>query len=133
MVCSGLPSDPYYYTCQESFAAPPVIIKFYGYGKPLYKDNVAIVLSRAIGETTIHLPQISIQRHVHSYVSGNVALIIHTKRLLNWGMLREVEKGIWNFVNEYEFVDFDFDLGAPTLWKERIYGTGALTHRASNP
>ena len=45
-------------------------------------------------------------------------------------MLREVERGIWDFVNEYEFVDFDFDLGAPGLFKGSIYGTGVLTLRA---
>ena len=87
------------------------------------------MLSRAIGETTIHSPQISIRRPVHSYGSGNVSLIIHTNGLLTWGMLQEVEEVFWDFVNEYDFVDFDFDLGAPGRFKERIYGIGALTHR----
>lgn len=87
------------------------------------------MLSRAIGATTIYSPQINIQSPLHSYGSGNVALIIHTNPLLTWGMLQEIEGRIWDFVNEYEFVDFDFDLGAPGLWKERIYGIGALTLR----
>ena len=110
-----------------------MIIKFYGYGrKQLPKDDVGRVLSRAIGETTIHSPQINIQRPVHSYGSGNVALVIHTCPLLTWGMLGEVEVGIWDFVNEYEYVDFDFDLGAPGLFKSSIYGTGSLTLKASS-
>ena len=114
-------------------AQPAVIIKFYGYGrKQLSKDDVARVLSRAIGETTIHSSQISIQRAVHTYGSGNVAFVIHTAPLLTWGMLREVEKAIWDFVNEYEFVDFDFDLGAPGYFKEGIYGTGVLTLKSSS-
>lgn len=44
-------------------------------------------------------------------------------------MLEGVERGIWEFVNQYEYVDFDFDVGAPGLWKENIYATGALTFR----
>ena len=87
------------------------------------------MLSRAIGETTTHSSQISIRRPVHSYGSGGVALVIHTNSLLTWGMLGEVERAIWEFVNEYEFVDFDFDLGAPGHFKESIYGIGALSHR----
>ena len=87
------------------------------------------MLSRAIGETTIHSPQISIRRPVHSYGSGSVSLIIHTNGLLTWGMLQEVERVFWEFVNEYAFVDFDFDLGAPGLFKESIYGTGVLTQK----
>lgn len=57
---------------------------------------------------------------------------MHTRPLLTWGMLREVENVIWEFVNEYEFVDFDFDLGAPGYLKESIYGTGVLTLKASS-
>ena len=90
------------------------------------------MLSRAVGETTIHSSQVSIQRPVHSYGSGNVALVIHTRPLLTWGMLREVETVIWDFVNTYEFVEFDFDLGAPGYFKESIYGTGVLTLKASS-
>ena len=44
-------------------------------------------------------------------------------------MLQEVERVFWEFVNEYAFVDFDFDLGAPGLFKESIYGTGVLTQK----
>ena len=44
-------------------------------------------------------------------------------------MLQEVEEVFWDFVNEYDFVDFDFDLGASGRFKERIYGIGTLTHR----
>lgn len=44
-------------------------------------------------------------------------------------MLERVERGIWEFVNRYEYVDFDFDVGAPGFWKENVYATGALTFR----
>ena len=63
------------------------------------------------------------------YTSNNVALIIHCKALLTWGMVEGAARAIWEFVNQYEYVDFDFDMGAPGLWKENVYGTGALTFK----
>ena len=87
------------------------------------------MLERAVAATSIHPGQMNIRIPILRYTSKNVALIIHCKGLLTWGMLEGVERGIWEFVNQYEYVDFDFDVGAPGLWKENIYATGALTFR----
>ena len=85
------------------------------------------MLERAVAATTIHPSQLSIRAPALKYTSNNVALVIHSRGLLNWGMLERVERGIWDFVNQYEYVDFDFDMGAPGVWKENVYGSGALT------
>ncbi len=127
ILCSRLPPDPYYHTCPESSAAPEVIIKFFAYGRAISKSDTGEVLERAVAATSTHPGQINIRTRVLKYTSNNVALIIHCKRLLTWGMLESVERGIWDFVNRYEYVDFDFDVGAPGYWKENVYGTGALT------
>ena len=74
----------------------------------------------------------NIRTHILKYGSNNVVLIIHCKSLLTWGMLERVVSAIWEFVNRYEYVDFDFDVGAPGVWKENVYGTGALTFRKAS-
>ena len=73
--------------------------------------------------------QIIIRTRILKYTSNNVALVIHCKGLLTWGMVERVERAIWEFVNRYEYVDFDFDMGAPGVSKENLYGIGALTFR----
>ena len=85
------------------------------------------MLERAVAATTIYPSQLNIRVPALKYTFNNVALVIHCRGLLNWGMLGRVERGIWDFLNQYEYVDFDFDMGAPGLWKENVYGSGALT------
>ena len=87
------------------------------------------MLERAVAVTMTHPVQMNIRTSFLRYRSNNVALIIHCKSFLTWGMLERVERGIWEFVNRYEYVDFDFDVGAPGFWKENVYATGALTFR----
>ena len=87
------------------------------------------MLERAVAAASIHPGQMNIRTHMLKYTSNNVAMIVHCKGLLAWGMLERVERSIWEFVNEYEYVEFDFDVGAPGVWKENVYATGALTFR----
>ena len=50
---------------------------------------------------------------------------------MTWGILETTALGIWNFVNTYEYINFDFDVGVEVVGGEKYYGTGALTYLKS--
>lgn len=87
------------------------------------------MLERAVATASTHPGQMNIRTRTLKYSSNNVALVLHCKVFLTWGILENVERAIWGFVNQYEYVDFDFDVGAPGSWKENVYATGALTYK----
>ena len=124
---SRLPSDPYYYDCPGSSSSSTVVLKFYAYGVPLPKNDVAEVVENAV-HIVKHHARTEYVPSVRRYRSGNVALILHSKGYMTWGILQTTALGIWNFVNTYEYVDFDFDVGVQVVGGEKYYGTGALTY-----
>ncbi len=89
------------------------------------------MLERALGVTSTHPGPMIIRKAILTYRSGDVVLVIHSKFLMTWGILEAVEKGIWDFVSRYEYVDFDFDVGAPGTGLESFYGAGALGSRSA--
>ena len=78
-----------------------------------------------------HESQVLIEKSVSTYRSRNVVLVIHSRFFMTWGILGAVAKGIWDFVDRYECVEFDFDVGTPGTGLKSLYGTGALTFRSA--
>ena len=122
---SRLPSDPFFYSCPTTSSDPTVVIKFYAYGARIPYEDVAQVLQDAIYLAQRHARKEEIPSSVRQFNSGDLRLIVHSKGRMTWGILQTAALGIWNFVDTYEYVDFDFDVGS-TEGGVKYYGTGAL-------
>ena len=119
--CSHLPSSPYYYTDPSS----PVVVKFYAYGLALPEQHVRSTLGSALRDINAQLhPQDPITDRQLRYSSGNVYLLMHQNGQMTWDVLETAIWGLMHFVQTYECVDFDFDIGE--FGMERAFGTGAL-------
>lgn len=127
---SRLPSDPYYYDCPGSSSSSTVVLKFYAYGVPLPKNDIAEMVENAFHIVKQHA-RTEFVPSVRRYRSGNVALVLHSKGRMTWGILEATALGIWNFANTYEYIDLDFDVGVEVVGEEKYYGTGALTYLKS--
>lgn len=125
-----LPSDPYYYDCPGSSSSSTVVLKFYAYGVPLPKNDIAEMVENAFHIVKQHA-RTEFVPSVRRYRSGNVALVLHSKGRMTWGILETTALGIWNFANTYEYIDLDFDVGVEVVGEEKYYGTGALTYLKS--
>ena len=122
---SRLPSDPFFYNCPTTSSDPTVVIKFYAYGVRIPYDDVAQGLQEATYLAQRHARREEIPSSVRQFKSGDLRLIVHSKGRMTWGILQTAALGIWNFVNTYEYVDFDFDVGSMEDGV-KYFGTGAL-------
>ena len=58
------------------------------------------------------------------YGSGDVFLLLHQRGRMTWKVWETALRGIADFVERYEYVDLDFDVGQ--IGMERFFGTGVL-------
>ncbi len=58
------------------------------------------------------------------YAFENTYLVIHQNGQMTWEVFERMIWGLLHFVEVYEFVDFDFDIGE--FGMERAFGTGVL-------
>ncbi|CAD6593567.1 MAG: hypothetical protein ASARMPREDX12_007324 [Alectoria sarmentosa] len=116
-----LPPSPYYYTTPST----PVTLKFYSYGLPLPGQNVLTVLNTGLRDVNAQLhPENLITNPVLHYSSGKVYLFMHQNGDMTWEVFEKTLWGLLHFVETYECVDFDFDVGEWGM--ERAFGTGVL-------
>lgn len=118
---SRLPSDPFFYKVPDSDET----VRFYGYGTSLPREDVIhaiVVASRRIkrhGSSNEPIPD-----KVLRYGSGDVYLVMHHTGRMTWRLWETALRGIMDFLERYEYVDMEFDVGQVGF--ERIFGTGAL-------
>lgn len=116
-----LPPSPYYYTTPST----TITLKFYSYGLPISPRNVLIVLNTALRDVNAQLyPQNLIADRVLHYSSEKVYLLIHQNGHMTWEVFEKTLWGLIYFVETYEFIDLDFDVGE--FGMEKAFGTGAL-------
>ena len=58
------------------------------------------------------------------YGSGNAFILLHHSGRMTWKVWEMALQGIADFVERYEYVDMDFDVGKTGT--ERFFGTGVL-------
>lgn len=58
------------------------------------------------------------------YGSGDVFILLHQSGRMTWKVWGTALQGITDFVERYEYVDMDFDVGQTGL--EQFFGTGVL-------
>ena len=58
------------------------------------------------------------------YGFRNVYIIVHQSGRMTWGVWETALRGIVDFLEEYEYVDMDFDIGQTGV--EKFFGTGTL-------
>ena len=56
--------------------------------------------------------------------SNDVYLVIHHRGRMTWRVLETALRGIVVFLEKYEYVDMEFDIGQIGL--EQFFGTGSL-------
>lgn len=120
-ISSRLPADPFSYHLPDSDET----VRFYSYGNSLRRQDViqSIVLaSRAIamhGSSDERIPD-----KILRYGSNNVYFLVHHKDRLTWRVWEAALRGIVYFVETYEYVEMEFDIGQTGL--EQFLGTGVL-------
>lgn len=62
---------------------------------------------------------------MYRYGAGNVYLLIHQSGRMTWRVWESALRGLADFVERYEYVDMEFDVGQ-SVW-EQYYGTGVLS------
>ncbi len=73
----------------------------------------------AHGSSNIPIPELVIQ-----YWSGNVYLLLHQSGRMTWKVWETALQSIADFVETYEYVDMDFDVGQKRV--KQFFGTGVL-------
>ncbi|CAD6567667.1 MAG: hypothetical protein ASARMPREDX12_000592 [Alectoria sarmentosa] len=116
-----LPPDPFHYLVPDSDET----VRFYDYGIPLPRKDVFDVLVRAAREIAAHgSSNIPIPDKMIRYGTGNVFILVHQSGRMTWKVWETAVQGIADFVERYECVDMDFDIGQ--TGSERFFGTGVL-------
>ena len=62
--------------------------------------------------------------HVLSFGCNDVYLVMHHRGRMTWRVFETALRGIVDFLEKYEYVDMDFDIGQIGL--EQFFGTGTL-------
>ena len=120
-VSSHLPEDPLLYYVPNS----DEIIRFYNYGFRLPRRDVMDAIVRANRAIAMHgSTDEPIPDHILRYGSNEVFLLMHQRGRLTWRAWETALQGIAQFVERYEFIDMDFDVGK--IGKGQFYGTGTL-------
>ena len=83
------------------------------------------VLVKATREIVAHgSSDTPIPDHAIQYRSGNVYLLMHQSGRMTWKVWETALQSIAYFVEKYEFVDMDFDVGQKRV--RQFFGTGVL-------
>lgn len=120
-ISSRLPQDPLLYLVPNSDET----VRFYGYGTPLRRKDVIYVFVKATREVAAHgSSNEPIPDKMIRYGSGNVFILLHHSGRMTWKVWEMALQGMADFVERYEYVDMDFDVGK--TGSERFFGTGVL-------
>lgn len=118
---SGLPTDPFLYPVPNS----EEVVRFYNYGVALprtYVINAIVIATRAIlAHESLDTP---IPDKIIRYGYGDVFILLHHSGQMTWKVWGTALQGIVDFLERYEYVDMEFDVGKTGL--EQFWGTGAL-------
>ena len=92
---------------------------------PIPLQNVLTVLNTGLRDVNAELPpQSLINDRVLHYSSGKVYLLIHQNGQMTWEVFEKTLWGLMYFIETYECVDFDVDVGEWGM--EKAFGTGVL-------
>lgn len=61
---------------------------------------------------------------VYGTESGVVNMVIHVRPTMTWEVFATMIRGLKAFLNEWEYVECDFDIGQ--IGYDNFYGTGAI-------
>ena len=83
------------------------------------------VLARATNAIAAHgSSNVPIPDRIIRYGVGNVFLLLHHNGEMTWRVWQTALEGIADFLERYEYVDMEFDVGQTGL--EKFLGTGVL-------
>lgn len=120
-ISSRLPPDPFLYHVPDSDET----VRFYSYGTLLPRKDVIHVLVRATRDIAAHgSSKAPIPDKMIRYESRNAFLLLHQSGRMTWKVWETALQGIADFVERYEYVDMDFDVGQ--MGMEEYFGTGVL-------
>ncbi len=66
--------------------------------------------------------------HVLRYGAGDVFFVMHHRGGMTWRRWETALRGIADFVERYEYVDMEFDIGIMGQKQHEYIGTGVLGH-----
>lgn len=114
-----LPRSPHYMQFPDSSG----VVKFYNYGPAIDMSDTLRLITEATTDCSHHPdPAEIIDAGALLYPEGSVALTLGPGRLMTWGQWTEVLLLIKRFLDTYEYVSFDFDVGA----NQGLLGSGYL-------
>lgn len=122
---SVLPSNPFFYRVPQSSQ----VITFSHYSRTLKREDVLECLLKAalevIKETNLGHDEPMDTEEIQ-IGSGHSLLIFHPDPRLTWSMWGTTITGINNFMNDFEFVDCDFEI--EILGYSAKFGNGLLVY-----
>ena len=118
---SRLPSDPFVYHAPDSDET----VRFYSYGISLPRKDVTHAIVFATRAIAMHgSSEEGISDRIIRYGSNDVYLLMHHSGRMTWTMWETALRGIVDFLERYEYVEVEFDIGQTGL--EQFLGTGVL-------
>ena len=114
-----LPRSPHYMQFSDSSG----VVKFSNYGPAIDMSDTLRLITEATSDCSHHPdPAEIIDAGALIYPEGSVTLTLGPGRLMTWGQWSEVLWLIKRFLDAYEYVSFDFDVGANQV----LVGSGYL-------
>ena len=104
------------------------MVRLYNYRYSLPKGDVIHAIVLATREIAMHGSSDEvIPDRVLKYDCDDVYILLHHNGRMTWRLWETALRGIVTFLQNYEYVDMEFDVGL--IGMERWYGTGALGKR----
>ena len=118
---SNLPHDPFVYQVPSSDET----VRFHGYSYRLPREDVINAIVRATRAIAMHgsSDQV-IPDRILRFGQNDVYLVLHHSGRMTWRVFETALRGIVVFLEKYEYVEMEFDIGQIGL--EQFFGTGAL-------
>lgn len=123
-ITSRLPPEPFLYHAPNSDET----VRFYGYGIALPRKDVIHAILTANRDVAAHgSSDAPLTHRMFRYEAADVFIVLHQSGRMTWKVWETALQGIAEFVEKYEYVELDFDIGQKT--EGRFFGTGVLSMR----
>ncbi|KAL6714059.1 hypothetical protein ACLMJK_008553 [Lecanora helva] len=117
----SLPNEPNYYPIPSSDEQ----LKLYSLGPKIRKASCVSLFQAVKRDVAYNVKNgNAMSNHPLHYDMGHVHLIFHVTVAMSWHDLGTMVRGLQGWMEKWEFVQCDFDMGQ--LGVDRMFGTGAL-------